>query len=112
MADVALNPIDLNGTAGKALAFTTPNQVEDVHRMVSNEKTYLMVKNGTGAVALTISTHRVLDGLTVPDKVVNVPANSEVVVGPFDRELYSDSESKVNVTLSAITNVQLAAFRV
>ena len=82
MADVALNPIDLAGTAGKALAYMTPADVADVYQMPNNERTLLVIKNGTGAMDVTIATHKVLDGLTVPDKVVNVAANSEVIVGP------------------------------
>ena len=112
MADVALNPQDLNGTAGRALAFVTPNDVVDVYRMPNNGRSYLVCKNGVGAVDVEIETHRVLDSLTVPDKTVRVSANTEALLGPFDPALYDDSEKRVSFTLSAITNVTVAAFRV
>lgn len=92
-----------------ALSDTFPNP--------GDERTFLHVKNGSGAsINVTVTAFRTLakvtgaGQLTIPNLVVAVPAGAERVIGPFP-EAYNDASGNVNVAYSAITTITAAAVR-
>ena len=53
----------------------------------------LYVKNGAGApINVTIGVASTVDGLTVPDLVVAVPAGGEKIIGPFPNNVYGQED--------------------
>jgi hypothetical protein len=82
------------------------------------QRTFLHVKNGSGAsVNVTISkgalSSRVVPGIgsvAIADKVVAVAAGADEMIGPFT-DAYRDATGNVNVAYSATTTVTAAAIQ-
>ena len=109
MADVTLTPHDLAGTGGKVLAMQTVD-TSDEYLFLNDGRTLLLVENGAGANDITLHSDVVLDGLTLPDKTVNLAANSRRVVGPFPTSVWNNDDGKVRIEGDAAT-IKLAVFR-
>lgn len=86
----------------------------------SDESVFVHYKN-TNAAARTITVLKQKASVPVPgygavplsDLVVNLPANTgDVMLGPFPAAKYNDGNGKVQLTLSAATNVTVAVVRV
>lgn len=58
---------------------------------------------GTGASAL-------VDGLTLPEKTITIPAGATRLIGPFPPQLYNQSGSLVFVDPSVPTTLTLRAY--
>lgn len=58
---------------------------------------------GTGASAL-------VDGLTLPEKTITIPAGATRLIGPFPPQLYNQSGSLVFVDPSVSTTLALRAY--
>ena len=78
---------------------------------------FVHVKNGSGGgVDVTIATPGTADGLTIADRVVNVPAGEDRFIGGFTA-LYeaADADNSIDkavlLTFSAVTSVTLAVLR-
>lgn len=83
----------------------------------SDERTFLHVKNGSGAsINATITAQKTsakvpgVGVVAIGNLVVAVPAGAERVIGPFS-DAYTDSLGNVVVGYSAITTVTAAAVR-
>lgn len=77
-------------------------------------KTYLKVNNGGGGpitVTEKIPTSKRPEGLAITEKTVSVPAGEERIIGPFPIGTYNDTDSRMNVTYSAVTSVTVFPFR-
>ena len=61
---------------------------------------------------VTFVTQTTVDSLAVADKAVTVDAGDSVLVGPFPTSTYNDSNSRVQVTYSAVTSCLVAAFKI
>ena len=109
MADVDLTPVDVPGTDGAAIALQTVD-LADEYLFPNDGRTLLLVEHGTGVATLTLHTETVLDGLALPDKTVNLAANARRVVGPFNPDVYNDSDGKVRVVGSS-ANTKLSVIR-
>lgn len=81
---------------------------------INDGKTALHVKNGgAGAVNVTIVSVPCSHGRTA-DKVVNITAGAEKIIGPFDVDLFNQrttNAGKVHVDFDADTSVTLAAIK-
>lgn len=78
--------------------------------VVSDDRTFLHVKNGSGdSVTVTIATPGLVGGLAIADATVAIPAGDEFAIGPITRELFG---SIAAVTYSSATTVTVAALRV
>ena len=93
MADIALTPASLNGTAGAEIAFVTPANVVDRFTVSNNGRTAVLIRNGTGAVDVEVETHHVRDGIVLPAKTITIPANASVILTDFAKDLYDDEEA-------------------
>lgn len=75
---------------------------------------WLYVKNGGGAaIAVTFDVATTVDGQTVTDRSVNIPAGEERIIGPFPADynrLSGADEGKVYVDYDAVTSVTVALF--
>ncbi|OKP91846.1 hypothetical protein A3844_01660 [Paenibacillus helianthi] len=79
------------------------------HEFINNGSTVLIVKNG-GVSSIDVTLNFAADkyGRT-GSKVVAVAASAEKVIGPFVKELYNQSDNKVQFDLSAAASVTVAA---
>ena len=84
-----------------------PNTGDQFH-VPNDGKTWLHVKTGATAVNVTVLTDPVLDGISLPDLTVAVPANSEREIFPQDRDVYGDPFKFV---LDVVTNLEIAVLR-
>lgn len=76
---------------------------------ISNGRTFLFVKNGSGApITVTLATPGTVDGdLAVGDRAVSVPATTgERMIGPLNPAVYG---SIVAITYSGVTTLTVAA---
>lgn len=58
---------------------------------------------GTGASSL-------VDGLTLPEKIITIPAGATRLIGPFPPQLYNQAGSLVFVDPSIITTLAIRAY--
>lgn len=114
MATLTLQNLGLGGIAP---SFASAAAGGDVFPNASDERTFFWVENGSGAsINVTFTAQRTSQAvpgagaLTIPDKVVAVPANARRLVGPFP-EAYNNSDGRVAVSYSAVTSVTVAAIR-
>ena len=63
------------------------------------------------AMNVTIVTQQTVDGEAVGDKVVNVPTGNTMLIGPFPKDVYNDTDGKVQVTYDDETSVSVGAVR-
>lgn len=64
--------------------------------------------NGAGsAVTLTIVTQTTSDGLALADKTVAIDPGELHVLGPFPKGIYNDANGKVQLTWSAVTDIEI-----
>lgn len=75
---------------------------------------YLAIMNGSGSsitVTLAYAATAVFDGATPTNKTVAVAAGKLLLIGPFPQVLYNDTNQRVTVTYSAVSDVTVAIFR-
>lgn len=72
---------------------------------------YHIKNGGVSSVTVTFAAQATVDGLTVSDVAITVPAGEERIVGPFSRTYMNDANGRVQVTYSGVTSVTVAAFR-
>lgn len=118
MAEISLSPQQM-GSAGitptyydnsSATALTTGdfNGSGDQFTVSNDGRVFLYVKNAADMLNVTIQTPGTVDGLAVADRVVNVPANSERVIGPLDRDTYGNP---FKFAMDDVDNVEIAVLR-
>lgn len=85
----------------------------DGHRVANDEngrakKTVVHVKNGGGsAITAAILTAASVDGLSIADPIVTVPAGETRIIGPFPPGTYNQPDGTVHIDLSGVTGVGL-----
>lgn len=94
----------------------TPAGVAPVYNAVSASdtipnpggRTILLVRNG-GAVALNVTLvgRGAMSDVTVPNRVINIPAGQERLIDPL-AGLYNASDSRVTINFDATTSVTMA----
>lgn len=108
--DITRDGITPSYAAGDALGHSFNNVGENI---------LLQVKNTDAApITVTILNPSVLDGESVPDKTVSVPATTgDKMIGPFPKRLYEQEDvdaadvRSILIDLSAVANVTIAAIR-
>ena len=83
---------------------------------VNDGTTKVLLRNTTaGAVDVTIATPKVFDGnLDLEDRVITVGANAQILVGPFNINLYNqsgDASVYLNVAGADADKIEAFAFR-
>lgn len=79
----------------------------------SGARSFMLVKNGSGAgLNVTIVGQAIIGGdVTLPDRVVSVPAGTERIIGPIDPGRYAMSNGNAQVNLSATTTITVGYFQ-
>jgi len=69
-------------------------------------KQLVVVANGSvAAVEVTFTTQKTVDGEAVDDKVIDVPAGEQHLLGPFSTHVYNDGDGMVQVGYESHTDV-------
>jgi len=83
----------------------------------SSHRMFLHVVNGSGgSIDVTVQTPNTVDGLTIQDLVVAVPAGEDRFIGPFP-DMYDQVDADnsiptaIKVTYSSVTSLTVAAIR-
>lgn len=113
MANRRLNP-QIVSDAGIVPNYTNDLLVADTHLVNIGGKVILhFKKSGVGICNVTIITPATLGGKAVEDPVVAIPASGgDKFIGPFDRNLYSDSAGDLKFTVSEVTGLSVAVIEV
>jgi len=84
----------------------------------TDEDVLLLVSNGhTASIVVTISTAATVDGLSVADITMTVPASGLYIIGPFPADVYSQGDDDTGLTKAVLvdtdiqTNVTYAAIQ-
>jgi hypothetical protein len=77
-----------------------------------DERVFIYVKNASGgAVNVTIPTPITIDDLAVGDRVVNIAAGVNKLIGPFPRQYYNQTDGMVYIDYDTGTSVTIAVIR-
>jgi hypothetical protein len=107
MAEVVLTP-QSTSRAGVQLTFSTPDVTDGIKFSNRSRNGILLVKNDSGSsINVTIDITKTLDGMTLPDRVVAVPAGEVKAFGPFP-PIYENADKEVTCTFSAVADVGVA----
>lgn len=97
--------------SGLAVAYSMA--VVDGHAVENDRKLILHVKNDSEAdIEVVIRTGFTWNGLKLSDRVVTVPHNGAVFIGPFDKDTYNQpSTNQIHIDYSSIEGVSIAALQ-
>ena len=116
MAIVALT--QMSATRGFGAAVTNVSNgslsVSDTYTLRNDGKTMVKaVKTGAGACTITAVTPATVRGGAVADPTYTVPATTgDVWIGPFETDVFNDSNGLVTISLSEITGLSLSVISV
>ena len=68
----------------------------------------LHTNSGGSTVTLTIGAEKTVDGLTVPDKTIDIAAGKTALLGPWPTDVYNDGDGKVQLSWSDETDIEAA----
>lgn len=109
MADVAV-AVEKIIPAGIDPAHTGSLSASNNYQLINDGRMFLYVTNGGGSpCVVTIVSQKTDAGLALADRTVSVTNGEDRMIGPFPPQIYNDANGKINVTLSFITSVTLAA---
>lgn len=113
MATVTLNP-DIAVEAGVAPTRTGALSTGNTYKFRNNGKTLLHFrKSGANACTVTLTAQGTVRGHALANQTVNVPATTgDVIVGPFPRDIYDDSNHDVSFTVSEVTGLDVAVIQI
>lgn len=109
MADLSTQTIIRDG-----LEFTRSAAASGGDKFVNTGKEFVLIKNANVSLARTVTFDITVDvdGQSVTDRQVSIPASSEKAIGPFTA-IYNDSDNKVSMTYSdSGADLTLAVLRV
>ena len=74
-------------------------------------KELIHIKNGGGgAVVLTLDIEKTVDGQSVVDPIVTIPAGEERMLGPFT-SVYEDPDKNVSLTYDGVASLTIGVFK-
>ena len=110
MAEATELTVQSMTSAGVEVTFTAAN--EDGNYFTNDGRTFIWIKNGDG------DNHNIIiDSPTncnygfAHDVTVIVTAGEDRLIGVFDTARFNDSNSRVNITYSAVTSVTIAVIK-
>lgn len=89
---------------------TAPVSVDvgGTEKWLNTGREYVEVTNGSGsAITLTFTIQSKIDGQSVANLTVSVPAGDVVSVGPFPTAWYNDAQGNCNMSYSATSSVKV-----
>lgn len=106
MADITVQTISRSGLEATYQACAGGGD-----KFVNTGVEFIHIKNVDVAdKTLTMALQATVDGQSVAAKTVVITAGEERLVGPFPTA-YNDSQSKVNLTYSAVTSLTIAVLK-
>lgn len=106
MAELTVQKIDLNGLSPTYAACDSAGDTF----LNTTSRTFLHFKNGdTADKTVTIASLKKCDQGFIHNVVITVPAGGEVMVGAFSQIRFNDTNRKVSVSYSDVTNLTVAA---
>lgn len=79
---------------------------------LNNGRTFIHIKNGGASpITATFQTPIDVNGLAVADLAITIANGAEKMVGPFETNIFNQSDGKVYVDWSAVTSVTAAVFQ-
>ncbi len=112
MSITDLTPQNISRSGLNEPVFSAANA--DGHDIANSGRMFIYVKNGGGSdCEVTIAAPRQQDGLDVEDRVVDVTAGEDEVIGPFPPAIYNadpGTDDTIEVTFEQVTTVTIAAF--
>ena len=112
MARSALSIQEISA-AGLVATYSAANVDGNSILNTSKEDICLHVKNGGGgSINVTLQTPASSHGEPIAERVVAVAAAAETFFGPFNRDVFNQSDGSVYVDYSGVTSVTVAVLRV
>lgn len=110
--DLTVLTADRDGVSVADAAMTAA--VAGGHQFANDGRTSLLLQNTDAASkTVTISVGQTVDGLAVASLTITLPATTgRVLTAPFPRSVYNQTDGKVRVDYSAVTNVKIAAITI
>jgi len=108
MADITV--LNINDVAGTAIPFVAATVTAGDKAILSDDRSKLLVDNRSGSsINVTLDSFKTVQGLTVPNRVTAVPANTLKAI-PLYKELNANPAdlNKAHFVCSAVTTVTLA----
>ena len=91
---------------------TTPSLTNgDAFTFPNNGQAFVHVSNGGTACIVTFDTPITIDGLAVANRQVQIPGNSERMIGPFRPDVYNNDDGEVSLSINNVVNVEIAIFQ-
>lgn len=111
MALLSLQAIALSGLGP---VYGAASAGGDTIQIPGSGSVFAHVKNGAAsAVTVTIPTvNNVVDGHTIADITVSIPASSERMIGPIPAKYHANNVGQATLNYSASASVTLAALRI
>lgn len=98
-------------SAGLSPAFEPANVDGNAYEL--RQARALRIRNGSAAaVNVTLPTPGTVDGLTIADRVIAVPAGADTVIALGRGDAYRQPDGTVNVDYSAVASVTVAVLDV
>ena len=87
----------------------------DGHDVPNSGRMFLYVKNGGGSDSeVTVAAPGTVDGLAIADRVVDVAAGEDEIMGPYPPDIYNEEAGvtdTIEVTFEQVTSVTIAALQ-
>ena len=110
MSVLAINEFARNFDGFNLAAGVAADSGGDVFANTGQE--LVVIDNQSGApVTVTFVTPAIVDDLSVPDKLMVVPAGGRRIIGPFPNAFYTNSIGLLSITYSAVASVFVLVLR-
>ena len=85
--------------------------VSDTYHIRNNGKLFLAcLKTAAVVCTVTVETPKLVNGLAVAEHTFTVPASTgDVIAGPFEPSIFNDGTGDIQITLSDIDGLTIAA---
>lgn len=109
MADLTIVTIDRDG---KDQAASLVAAASGGDKLKNTAKEFMVFKNDDGTdTTITFDIVTVVDGQTVTDRTLVVPAGKVVYAGPFAKGTYNDPQGDLAMTYDKVTSLTVGAFK-
>ncbi len=94
--------------AGNTITYS-PANASDTVKVVDGRTKLLLRTGATGAIQVTITTYKTVQGLVVPNRVVAGIGTNQDRLFPLDKDLYSNpADGLTTIAITPVTNVTTA----
>lgn len=86
--------------------------IADGHKFLNDGKmTFLEIENGVTEFTLTVQVAKTVDGQAVTNQTYTVGASKDYMLGPFPADIYNQSDGKVYVDYSEVSDGTVTPWR-